>query len=200
MSKSLKIIFNGLTFRRYPESIYRSPRSYYYVTPTHKRPGITTLHREVWKSCIGEIPHGYHIHHKDGNFDNNDISNLECISLKEHKKIHESTKERLNLSVKNKQVWQSKPKFKMFCQFCKKEFFAYFPSFTKFCSGNCTAKSRDRSKKDFLEKACMICQNMFSSRKYNGSSTCSLKCATQKAQNTKRESRKCRLMKEGDTA
>lgn len=33
-------------------------------------------------------PKEYHIHHKDGNHYNNEISNLECLPVKEHLKIH----------------------------------------------------------------------------------------------------------------
>ena len=33
---------------------------------------------------IGEIPKGYHVHHKDGNKQNNRVDNLEILSPKEH--------------------------------------------------------------------------------------------------------------------
>jgi len=42
----------------------------------------------VWKQHYGEKPYGYHIHHIDGNKDNNDISNLECLSPDDHAKRH----------------------------------------------------------------------------------------------------------------
>ena len=57
-------------------------------------------HRWVWKNVHGEIPKGYHIHHKDENKGNNDISNLELVSPKEHAKKHWS-KERSDQSRKN---------------------------------------------------------------------------------------------------
>lgn len=53
-----------------------------------KKHGYKALHREIWKSHFGEIPPGYHIHHKDHNPANNDISNLELISRREHAFIH----------------------------------------------------------------------------------------------------------------
>ena len=43
---------------------------------------------KVWKQHYGEKPYGYHIHHIDGNRDNNDISNLECLHPDEHAKRH----------------------------------------------------------------------------------------------------------------
>lgn len=50
-------------------------------------------HRKVWKSVNGEIPvdafgRSYDIHHLDGNYDNNDISNLKAMSIQEHYDIH----------------------------------------------------------------------------------------------------------------
>ena len=35
------------------------------------------------------IPHGYHIHHIDKNPENNESSNLLCLSLEQHIAIHE---------------------------------------------------------------------------------------------------------------
>lgn len=78
------IVFNGETY-------IRSPKSRYYFKHTTKnaeRKNAKQLHRAVWEYYNGEIPKGYHIHHIDGNVDNNDISNLECISAREHLSMH----------------------------------------------------------------------------------------------------------------
>ncbi|WP_024294965.1 NUMOD4 motif-containing HNH endonuclease [Lacrimispora indolis] len=53
------------------------------------------IHVMVAEVFIGEIPKGYHVHHKDGNKQNNMVSNLEIIhpmkhykeTLKEHPQI-----------------------------------------------------------------------------------------------------------------
>lgn len=50
-------------------------------------------YRQIWKNYYGSIPKdengiSYQIHHIDGDRSNNDISNLICISIKEHYKIH----------------------------------------------------------------------------------------------------------------
>lgn len=45
-------------------------------------------YRKIWESVYGPIPKGYEIHHKDGNRNNNDLSNLQCVSTEEHYKIH----------------------------------------------------------------------------------------------------------------
>lgn len=72
------VVFNGYTYNRYPDSPRLALRRYY------QRTGGYNLHRAVWEYHNGPIPDGYHVHHKDGNYDNNDISNLECLSPQEH--------------------------------------------------------------------------------------------------------------------
>ena len=55
----------------------------------------TTAHRKIYETFIGPIPkdedgRSYEIHHIDGNHNNNEISNLLCVSIKEHYEIHKS--------------------------------------------------------------------------------------------------------------
>lgn len=50
-------------------------------------------YRKIWEAHYGEIPKDeegrtFEIHHIDGNRKNNDISNLMCLSLKEHYELH----------------------------------------------------------------------------------------------------------------
>lgn len=54
---------------------------------------MKTNYRKIWESVNGSIPkddegRSYEIHHIDGNRENNDLSNLMCISIKEHYDIH----------------------------------------------------------------------------------------------------------------
>ena len=46
------------------------------------------LHRYTWEKYNGTIPKTHHIHHKDRNKDNNDISNLDCVLIHEHNSEH----------------------------------------------------------------------------------------------------------------
>ena len=82
------IVFNGITFRRYPNSNSASDRNYYRADGRLHNHGIIYLHREIWKFHNGEIPEGYHVHHKDENPLNNDISNLELLVGHEHISQH----------------------------------------------------------------------------------------------------------------
>lgn len=50
-------------------------------------------YRKIWIDNFGDIPidsdgRSFEIHHIDGNRSNNDISNLTCVSIKEHYEIH----------------------------------------------------------------------------------------------------------------
>lgn len=50
-------------------------------------------YRKKWEKAYGPIPkdekgRSYEIHHIDGNRKNNDLSNLQCLSLQEHYELH----------------------------------------------------------------------------------------------------------------
>lgn len=76
--------FNGDTYIRNPKSRYY----FKHTTRNSERKGARQLHRAVWEFYNGPIPDGCHIHHIDGDIDNNDISNLECITAAEHLSMH----------------------------------------------------------------------------------------------------------------
>lgn len=46
------------------------------------------LHRRIWIDHHGVIPDGFVVHHKDGDWRNNDIANLELMKLKDHMRMH----------------------------------------------------------------------------------------------------------------
>jgi hypothetical protein len=55
----------------------------------------TSDHRKIYETYIGPIPkdengRSYEIHHIDGNHNNNNLSNLKCVSIREHYEIHKS--------------------------------------------------------------------------------------------------------------
>jgi len=80
-------------------------------------------YRFVWIQKNGPIPDGYEVHHKDDNPLNDHISNLECITKKEHKRLHgkkrvwsEETKQKISESLKansdlsdiQKKLWEER--------------------------------------------------------------------------------------------
>ena len=54
----------------------------------YRHKGTQYEHRVVWEQANGPIPNAYHIHHKDGDRSNNDLSNLEILSDSEHRHLH----------------------------------------------------------------------------------------------------------------
>lgn len=54
----------------------------------------TYLHRRVYEKTYGKIPHGFEVHHKDGNKFNNHADNLQAMRPNEHKKIHRKMKDK----------------------------------------------------------------------------------------------------------
>ncbi|MFW9899697.1 MAG: HNH endonuclease signature motif containing protein [Candidatus Thorarchaeota archaeon] len=159
------------------------------------------LHRTVWKFHNGNIPNGFHIHHKDFDRSNNNIENLEAMSQSQHSKLHINLREDnsafFNASSKarikaaewhksdegkewHKRQYQSNCKDKILarkiknCLQCKNEFEG-FP-FQKFCSNVCKSKYRRSNKLDHETRICSICGKEFETIKYGKTKTCSRDC------------------------
>lgn len=71
------------------------------------------IHELVMESFVGERPLNYHVHHKDGNKQNNSLNNLMYISIKEHYKKTISSKPNMlygminyNRNIKPKKILQ----------------------------------------------------------------------------------------------
>lgn len=82
-----KVVYRGITFRRYPDSENPSHREYYKPGGGHIARGVEALHREVYKDAHGPIPPGYHVHHIDSDTSNNDPGNLVALPPGEHVEI-----------------------------------------------------------------------------------------------------------------
>ena len=91
------VVFNGVNYRRYPDSDRSHLRRYY-----SRSGGRGFLHRDVWEFHNGPIPEGYVIHHVDENHLNNDISNLVCIPKAEHAAHQHAKQVEQNRSEKQK--------------------------------------------------------------------------------------------------
>lgn len=139
----------------------------YYYQHNGKR-----LHRAVWKFHNGDIPKGYHIHHKDGDRSNNNIENLELINGREHLARHMDSpkrKEQARENVKRaiaeapkwhrskegkewhkqhgKDVWKDRVPITYYCSYCGKPFetrHKYNEDSNRFCCSNHKASFRRR--------------------------------------------------------
>ena len=205
MAKSETTEYNSKTWRRYPQSKRRSDREYFKLSQTNSSP--VYLHRQIWEDNFGAIPDGYHVHHKDGNCQNNDLSNLELLSAKEHVSGH--TKERLQDDSKRQElnehlerirpltkVWHAseegrakhreigamayqnfKPKPKP-CKQCGEKFLPKkIGNADLFCSNACKSAWRRDSGVDDEQRQCIECGKQFATNKYSKVKTCCKSCA-----------------------
>jgi predicted nucleic acid-binding Zn ribbon protein len=124
------------------------------------------LHRDIWKFHNGEIPEGHHIHHEDGDFNNNEISNLVCLSSAAHQVEHREERSARAKSPKHlAHLAAIRP---LANEWHKTE--------------ECRAWAREQAKRSILqdwpEKPCIICGTMFKP-KVTKASMCSEECKRQ---------------------
>lgn len=185
-------VFNGIVF--YEEE----PGGYW-------RSKVGRMHRYVWEYYNGKIPTEMDVHHKDHDKSNNDISNLELLTKKDHSKRHyeelppEQKKAKrdwmLNTVILKAAEWHKSPEAKEFhrrigalsyknrdkktfkCEQCGKEFEQYESkrSGRKFCSGACAQKFRRRHL-NWTTRVCVICGKEFETDKYDNTKCCSRQC------------------------
>ena len=187
------IYYNGLKFTR-------DDKTGYYLNSTIRK----RLHRYVYENEAGEIPKGYHIHHKDHDKSNNDISNLELLHHSEHLSLHgkhrfENNKEEVIKNLEENarpkaiewhksdsgKTWHKEhyenmkeklhEKVKTNCLECSNEFDG-LKNRSKFCSNKCKSKYRRKSGVDDIEKKCEFCGKSFKINKYSKTRFCSRSC------------------------
>lgn len=193
MSETIE--FNGIKFRRYPDSSNGTSRKYYAPSATYRRRGVGFLHQEIWKSAHGDIPTGYHIHHRDGNPLNNDIDNLECVPAFDHLSRHatdhapgrahmerirplatEWHKSEEGREWHRQHAHQPKHDIELVCDQCGCKFVGKMHKRQNFCSDKCRSAWRRRSGRDDIEKTCPTCGKTFKTNKYGDQQTCSRLC------------------------
>ena len=185
-------LFDGHKFRRDKRT------GYYLSAKAHER-----LHRYIWRYYNGEIPDGYHIHHKDKDKTNNEIDNLECIPAFNHLSIHgyDRVNNHYDEVVKNLdnirpaasawhkseegRAWHKKHAQEMgrigkpaqfVCANCGKPFVKIDMGKNKFCSDACRAAYRRKSGVDNETRICEWCGKPFEVNKYSKGRTCSRSC------------------------
>lgn len=201
MPKVETITVGGITWRRYPNAKNLSDRSYF--KKTFRDGTVVSLHRWVWKQHHGEIPEGCHIHHKDGDTGNNDISNLECLHSSDHLQGHAARRdwrspehlahlERIRPLTK---AWHASPEgrevhrkvgsmaYKNFtpddkpCKHCGEVFTPRkLGSQDLFCSNKCKSAWRRASGVDDEKRICEWCRAEFTTNKNSKVRFCNRSC------------------------
>lgn len=216
MANSETVLFNGIKFRRYPDSERRSDRVYFTPGVGDKERGIGRLHQEIWKAANGPIPDGHHVHHKDGDPLNNSIDNLECLPGVDHLHHHLSeidhhTPERLAHMERIRPLaseWHRSPAGREWhrehaksvaanrspetrkCDHCGKDYEGYDVGHAQsFCSNYCKHRARLASGVDDEDRTCEFCGNPFRVNKYLRKRCCTRSCGARLSRRTESERR-----------
>ena len=201
--RSETVIFQGIVFRRYPDSRCWSDRVYYRPHVGDHRRGVESLHREMWKAHHGPIPAGWQVHHKDGNPLNNDPANLDCMPAGLHHQHHaqhlsEEARARARAWIEQirplaavwhrsesgrqwhreqmRRVWAEKTPQPYACTHCGRVASSLAPAQSHFCSNACKSAARRQAGVDNVDRVCMHCGNLFRVNRYKGAQTCSRSC------------------------
>jgi hypothetical protein len=143
------IEYGGYVFTRRPGKKYFECNKW---DKERKRQWTDSLHRAIWRNTYGEIPDRHDIHHKDEDYNNNAIENLECIPKSDHARLHnrfaafngtaESREHHKRLTAL---IWAN-AKYKTYtCGECGKAFESRRINLPpKFCSKNCCGNHNRR--------------------------------------------------------
>lgn len=126
--KTIVIKYNGVEYAKY------DGRNYYLNRRDRSAPN---LHQQIYIDNNGDIPDGYHVHHIDGNPENNAVDNLVAIPPEEH--IKETAK----------QMWKTRAVTKK-CAFCGNMFETIYDG--DYCSKKCRRKRWNRDHKDYYKQ------------------------------------------------
>ena len=74
-----------MAYHCHHEPAFIDKDGYTVVVHGHK---LTRLHRLIYEAAYGPIPPGFAIHHRDGDKQNNDPTNLVPIDPTEHNRMH----------------------------------------------------------------------------------------------------------------
>lgn len=207
-----EVEFEGVTYRRYPNSENRTDRVYFTPNGTLRANGAKRLHEAVWVAANGPIPDGWHVHHIDGNPLNNELVNLECLSAGDHARHHHSgpasPAKRAHLdrvrplaaewhSSEEGREWHrqnaknalaKRPGHTVTCEQCGTTFHSTSIRKPRFCGNNCKSAWRRDSGIDDVARECVVCGETFHANRYSKIKTCSRSCGGKAQSRTKTSS------------
>ncbi len=125
---------------------------------------LCSIHRAVYDYYFGSAVENLVVHHIDENKTNNDISNLQLLTLTEHRKIHRP---------KGYQMACNKVLKEFICVVCGKSYTAKNKGNNRYCSAECRQKGNYHHRQK--EFKCQQCGKTFLSAR-NNVRFCSPKC------------------------
>jgi hypothetical protein len=80
---------NKFNFKGKDYPVWQNQKGYACVVlPVNGSDKAFLLHKLVWEEANGPVPHGYELHHLDGNKANWTLDNLKAMDRKAHQEIH----------------------------------------------------------------------------------------------------------------
>jgi hypothetical protein len=176
-----------------------------YLASSKRINGERLLHRQVWVQHNGPIPEGHEVHHKDGDWRNNAIENLECIDGSEHARQHllerfedeefrkqnavnlqkareaakewHSTEEGLQFhSELGRLSWKNRHPVRLKCEVCGTDYEAKRAEVAKYCSKACRMSVCYRASFTDTRK-CEHCGKDFAASRHRTNRFCSRSCS-----------------------
>lgn len=205
-----------------PFVIYKGQKYHLQSTGRYYQSGRKTdqerlLHRRVWSDNHGPIPENHDVHHKDDDWTNNHISNLEALPSSDHKRMHmkrrmscPKVRERAISALDEnrdkaaewhasdegiewhrahgKAVWEVMETKEATCERCGSTYQTYYPGRSKFCSRSCEQKGcYDRQRTEV--RTCVECGDDYMANKYRNTVCCSKACSNKKRGREQRQAR-----------
>ena len=150
MTDRITIEYNGKKYHRYPNSKRRQLRVYYWRHDKWKQPPVA-LHRQIYIDNFGEIPKGFHIHHIDGDTENNSPDNLQALPPEVHATMYLKDMTDEELAAHKKRMSEAQLRRKQYeyeCENCRKKFLSRRKGNVRYCSKECA-----RERNNWWEKA-----------------------------------------------
>lgn len=165
------------------------------------------LHRRIWADAHGPIPDGHDVHHKDGDWRNNVLENLECLPTRVHRSAHTKelwqrpeTEAAMRAGLAKAQVaapawhasqegrewhaknalaaWENRKWHPATCVVCKAEYETPFPDRAMYCTKACENKAAHAKYRE--TRKCVQCGEEFSAFKFAPYECCSRTCGNRR--------------------
>lgn len=204
MARAEHVDFEGVRFRRYPDSANRSDRVYFKSHGWTGKPKY--LHVAVYEHHNGPVDGRHVVHHKDGNPLNNAPANLEAIPTGDHVRLHaaELAKDPEHVARQRellarirplaaewhrsdegrewhrqhgRETWAAREPERHTCEQCGANFETLKRGGVRFCSNRCKAAHRYASGVDNEQRECKWCGDAFTVNRYYKTLCCSNTCA-----------------------